>query len=318
MILEKEGDTMGTTSKPAGFKTVPNGEEQCIWMEARVIDYKLCNNYYNCHTCAFDRAMKETADKNALARVQGVEAQGKKAHIMPWQEKMKQRQGPTRKCRHSLTGRAPSRLCPYDFECHSCAFDQLLEDGLELQMPDPISNYLQVDGYRLPEGHFFHLGHTWARIEHGGRIRIGLDDFSMRLFGPLDKIDLPLTGEAVKFSDVGAAFERKGNQASVLSPISGVVAAVNYRAAKEPRVVKNQPYNDGWLMVLDPVAMKENLKDLLFGKESTTWIHAEHQKLVQMISTVGMTYADGGYIEDVFGNVPDLQWGKLTQEFLHT
>ena len=64
--------------------------------------------------------------------------------------------------------------------------------------------------------------------------------------------------------------------------------------------------------------MKDNLKDLLYGKESATWIHAEHQKLVQMISTVGMTYADGGYIQDVVGNVPDLEWNKLTREFLHT
>lgn len=309
---------MQATSKPAGFKAVPSNEDQCIWMEARVIDYKLCNNYYNCHTCAFDRAMKETADRNAQARVQGLAPQGKKAHIIPWQEKMKQRHGLTRQCRHTLTGRAPSRLCPYDFECHSCAFDQLLEDGLELQMPYHISSYSEVDGYRLPESHFFHLGHTWARVEHGGRIRIGLDDFSMRLFGPLDKIELPLTGEAVKFSEAGAAFARMGKEATVLSPISGVVAAVNYQAAREPKKVQNQPYNDGWLMVLDPVAMKDNLKDLLFGKECVTWIHAEHQKLVQMVSSVGMTYADGGYIEDVVGNVPELEWGKLTREFLHT
>jgi glycine cleavage system H lipoate-binding protein len=262
--------------------------------------------------------MKETADKNALARVQGLEPQGKKAQIIPWQEKMKKNQGLTRKCRHTLTGRAPSRLCPYDFECHSCAFDQMLEDGLELQMPDPISNYLNVDGYRLPEGHFFHLGHTWARVENGGRIRIGLDDFSMRLFGPVDKIDLPLTGEAVKFSEAGAAFERTGKQATVLAPISGVVTAVNYQAVKDPKAVRNEPYNAGWLMVLDPVAMKDNLKDLLYGKESATWIHAEHEKLVQMISTVGMTYADGGYIQDVVGNVPNLEWSSLTREFLHT
>jgi hypothetical protein len=37
-----------------------------------------------------------------------------------------------------------------------------------------------------------------------------------------------------------------------------------------------------------------------------------------MVSTVGMTYADGGLIEDVVGNVPDLEWGKLAREFLHT
>jgi glycine cleavage system H lipoate-binding protein len=305
--------------KMAGFNTVPRSEEKCIWMEAGVIDYKLCNNYYNCHTCSFDKAMKETADKNALARLQGVDPAGKKAKIIPWQEKMRTRQGGDRICRHSLTGRAPSRLCPYHFECHSCQFEQMLEDGLELQLPFRLTSIPEVDGYRLPEGHFFHVGHTWARVENGGRIRVGLDDFSMRLFGPVDDIDLPLTGEQVKFSEIGAAFKRMGKEAAVLSPISGVVTAVNYQAAKEPRLVKQEPYNDGWLMVLDPSSdLKKNLKDLLYGNQSTEWIHAEHQTLVEMISEVGMTYADGGYIENVVGNVPGLAWEKLTQKFLRT
>lgn len=309
---------MAGKTKTTGFKALPNGEDKCIWMEAGVIDYKLCNNYYNCHTCSFDTAMKETVDKNVQARLRGVEPTGKKANIIPWQEKVRQRRGLDRKCRHTLTGRAPFRLCPYDFECHSCQFDQMLEDGLEVQMPYHFADIPEVDGYRLPEGHFFHLGHAWARVENGGRIRIGLDDFSMRLFGCVDKLDLPLTGEEVKFSEVGLAFSRMGKQAEVLSPITGLVTATNYQATKKPSAVKEQPYNEGWLMVIDPTDMKKNLKDLLYGKESTEWIHAEHQRLVEMVSEVGMTYADGGPIEDVVGNVPDLGWEKLTQEFLRT
>src|SRR5512138_679582 len=106
---------MADRMKSAGFTTVPGEEEKCIWMEAGVIDYKLCNNYYNCHSCSFDKAMKETADKNARARAEGIEPSGKKGHIVSWQEKMRQRQGADRICRHSLTGRAPSRLCPHHF-----------------------------------------------------------------------------------------------------------------------------------------------------------------------------------------------------------
>lgn len=304
--------------KLSGFRTVPAEDEKCIWMEAGVIDYKLCNNYFNCHDCAFDRAMKETADKNLQARLQGLEPKGKKAGIVPWQEKMKKRTGLDRKCRHAVTGRTPFRLCPYDFECHTCPFDQMLEDALDLQLPFRATNIPLVDGYGLPEGHFFHLGHAWARIEHGGCIRIGLDDFSMKLFGPVDSMDLPLTGEQVKFSEIGMTFERFGKVAEVLSPISGIVTATNYQAAKDPTIVKEEPYNDGWLMVIDAAEMKKNLKDLLYGQESVEWLGAEHQRLVEMVSEVGMTYADGGQIVDVVGNVPDLAWDELTREFLRT
>lgn len=304
--------------KLAGFKAVPNGEEKCIWMEAGVIDYKLCNYHYNCHICTFDKAMKQAADRNVEMRRRGLEPSGKKAHITSWQEKMKRRPGLQRECRHSLTGRTSFRLCPYEFECSTCEFDQMLEDSWQLQIPARITSIPQVDGYGLPEGHFFHMGHAWARIEHGGRIRIGLDDFAMRVFGPMDSLDLPLTGEEVKFSEVGLAFKRSGKEAQALSPLTGVVAAVNYQVSKEPTVIKEQPYNEGWLMVLDPTEMKKDLKNLLYGKESTEWIQAEHQKLVEMVSAVGLTYADGGPIDDVVGRVPDLSWEKLTQEFLRT
>ena len=304
--------------KISGLRTVPEGGEKCIWMEAGVIDYKLCNNYNDCHSCTFDKAMRATADKNAQARVQGLEPKGKKAQIVPWQEKMQKRTYLQRKCRHYLTGRAPFRLCPYDFECHKCQFDQMLEDSWEVQIPYRLTDIPNVDGYALPEGHFFHLGHAWARVERGGRIRIGLDDFSMKVFGPADKLDLPLSGEEVKFSETGLVFKRNGNEAEVLAPVSGVVEAVNYQAAKEPGVVKEEPYNDGWLMVLDASEMKKNLKDLLYGEQTTEWVTAEHQKLSEMVSEVGMTYADGGPIIDVVGSIPDLQWTRLTREFLRT
>jgi glycine cleavage system H lipoate-binding protein len=162
------------------------------------------------------------------------------------------------------------------------------------------------------------MGHAWARIEHGGRIRIGLDDFALRIFGPMDSLDLPLTGEEVKFSEIGLAFKRAGKEAQALSPLSGVIAAVNYQVTKDPTVVKEQPYNEGWLMVLDPTEMKKDLKNLLYGQESSDWLQAEHQKLIEMVSAVGLTYADGGPVDDVVGKVPDLSWDKLTQEFLRT
>jgi glycine cleavage system H lipoate-binding protein len=194
----------------------------------------------------------------------------------------------------------------------------MLEDSWQVQIPAYLTKIPHVDGYGLPEGHFFHLGHTWARVENGGRIRIGLDDFSTKIFGPMDSLDLPLTGEQITFSEVGLTFKREGKEARALSPLSGVVAASNYQAAKNPTVVKDQPYNHGWLMVIDPTDMKKDLKALLFGEESAKWIQAEHEKLVGMISAVGMTYADGGLIEDVVGKVPDLSWERLTQEFLRT
>ncbi|MEM5790389.1 MAG: glycine cleavage system protein H [Syntrophobacteraceae bacterium] len=300
------------------FKMVPGADDKCIWMEAGVIDYKLCNNYYNCHTCGFDKAMKTAADRNAgTVRTEGDLPSGKKS-IVTWREKMKRKSGLNRKCRHSLSGRAPFRLCPHDYECSSCAFDQMLEDGLELQLPFRVAQIPEIEGYGVPDGHFFHLGHSWARVENGGRIRIGIDDFSTRVFGQADKFDLPLTGEEVTISEVGMSFHRDRKEAAVLSPASGIVVAVNNKAARDPALVREEPYNDGWLMVLEPVAIKKNLKELMFGSQAADWIEGEHYKLMQMVSQIGVTMADGGTIHDVAGSIPSLDWTILTNEFLKT
>lgn len=36
----------------------PDGESACIWMEAGIVDFKLCDHNHECETCAFDAIMK--------------------------------------------------------------------------------------------------------------------------------------------------------------------------------------------------------------------------------------------------------------------
>ena len=40
---------------------VSDGKKPCIWMEAGVVDFKLCNHCFDCATCEFDRAMTVVA-----------------------------------------------------------------------------------------------------------------------------------------------------------------------------------------------------------------------------------------------------------------
>lgn len=39
-------------------KTVPNGDIECIWANAGVVPYKLCNFDFDCGNCAFDMMMR--------------------------------------------------------------------------------------------------------------------------------------------------------------------------------------------------------------------------------------------------------------------
>ena len=45
----------------------PKGESACIWMEAGIIDFKLCDNQRDCENCPFDAIMK---NERSYSRVQ--------------------------------------------------------------------------------------------------------------------------------------------------------------------------------------------------------------------------------------------------------
>ena len=39
-------------------KTVPDGEKECVWAEAGVVPYKLCDSQFDCTNCSFDIVMR--------------------------------------------------------------------------------------------------------------------------------------------------------------------------------------------------------------------------------------------------------------------
>jgi glycine cleavage system H lipoate-binding protein len=206
-----------------------------------------------------------------------------------------------------------------DYECYHCAYDQLLDEEDFAKLARAPS-YQNVSGFKVADGYYYHMGHSWVRFEHGGLVRVGFDDFLVKLFGAISKLNLPPLGASLKQDEVGWTFGRNGNQAAVLSPVTGTLLSTNHRAVEHPEITNDDPYQSGWLFILEPDMPKRNLKKLYFDKESVGWIEQESQKL---LSAVGPQYdqlaATGGeVINDIYGNVPGLEWDRLVSTFLHT
>jgi len=308
-IRSKKGFARGAR-QIKGFQVLEN---ECIWMKAGVINYRICDHAYDCYHCPFDTGMR---------RAMGINAAEDSEEIAPrWVEFLQQNyHGAERPCRHALTGRIESpKLCPHNYECYHCAYDQALDDMDLVKDPEaPI--YRRVAGYRMADGYYYHMGHNWLRFEHGGRVRIGLDDFAARLFGPADRIELPPLGEKLKQHEVGWAFGRQGHRAAVLSPVSGTVLALNHNVQTHPDVIHLDSYHLGWLMILEPATPRRNLKGLYFGEESERWMEMEVRALLRM---VGHEYeqlaATGGEaVADLFGTLSGTDWDALTRTFLRT
>ena len=275
----------------------------CIWMASGVVPFKNCNNFYDCPTCKYDLGMQKSI------------VQGK--HIS-WQDTMRKREGLDRICRHSLTERIAKRACAHDYQCGTCDFDQFFEDVWSVKSKTLPFEMEEVKGFQIPRGYYYHDGHTWARIESGGHIRVGMDDFALKLLGRADALELPLMGKELGRGKAGWGFHRDDHVADVLSPVDGVILDVNTNIRERPALANERPYEDGWLFVIHNRDVKGTVKPLMTDKEGIEWIEGEVSSLEHMIEEVaGPLAADGGYLaEDIFGHIPDLGWERLAKTFL--
>ena len=284
-------------------------QEQCVWSEAGVIKPIKCMNAFNCLDCAFDK--KVQADFQA--REQDHLAKGL-AHTTPRLRLLVKEL----KCRHMLSGRVSYKLCAHGYNCVKCPYDQMIEDaGL---LPPPTAAVCEnVAGFDVAQNYYYLNGHTWARVEYGGRVRIGIDDFAHRLLGPQDKIELPELGKEISQNARHAVLRRGKKAAEARSPIDGTVVAVNPHLKHRAEIANADPYNEGWLMLVQPSQLKNNLKNLFFGTESLAWIDDEANHLSQMVSKTSryaMAAAGGEMTKDIFGSVSGLNWDELVDRFL--
>jgi glycine cleavage system H lipoate-binding protein len=140
------------------------------------------------------------------------------------------------------------------------------------------------------------------------------------VFGAPQDLALPPLGATLKQEDTGWVFERNGHHAAVLSPVTGTVLAVNHKTLEHPEITQHDPYQEGWLFIMEPELPKRNLKRLYFGEESFQWMEQENQKLTSLMGPKyeQLAATGGGVINDVFGHYPDLGWDRLVRTFLRT
>ena len=292
----------------------------CIWMQAGVVRQKKCQIDYQCEACRFDRAMRLTARENSRLRRQGESLRGKSGKIVYWKDRLRELPPSQQPCLHHMKRRIDFRTCTHDYQCGNCEFDQYFSDQFMVHAVVKPVNVLDVKGFRLPHGYYLHRGHAWAKVEEGSSVRVGLDDFALRMLGPLDRVEAPLMGKQVRQGRDDILLSRDTNNARVQSPISGVVTDVNPMLRENGHLANQDPYSGGWVMRLHSDNLRQDLKTLMIGDEAGQYLDGQIEQLYGVIEEeVGPLAADGGYLgDDIYGNLPRDSWDKLTRTFLQT
>lgn len=306
-----------TASLKHNSKTIPS---PCLWMQAGVVAKKACKKDYQCGTCQFDRALRKAAEENKKLIQYMAYPQGKRKQFIFWKDKLKALPPWKRPCLHSMKGQIDFRACNHDYHCADCEFDQYFDDQHQVHTVVTPVDTMEIEGFKIPQGYYFHKGHTWAKIEEGITVRVGMDDFSLRLLGPLDSIKAPLVGKEVKQEQADITVSRGEHLAKVISPVSGVVTAINPALRDEGRLANEHPFSEGWIMRIHSKNLRQDLKNLMLNTETLDFLGKEIEGLYQMIEdNAGPLAADGGFLgKDIYGCVPQIGWRRLAKRFLRT
>jgi glycine cleavage system H protein len=102
--------------------------------------------------------------------------------------------------------------------------------------------------------------HEWARVE-GGRVRVGITDFAQDALGDVVYVDLPEVGAALRAHEPMGEVESTKSVSDVYSPVTGTVTERNPLVDDAPELVNQQPYGDGWLVLIESTDTLDELLD---------------------------------------------------------
>lgn len=176
-----------------------------------------------------------------------------------------------------------------------------------------------VAGFKLPDNLRYHPGHTWALQESPNLVRVGMDDFAGRLVGKIERILLPQRGQWIRQGQKICTMQRDDSKVEMVSPIEGIVNAVNEAVAEDAELARRDPYGEGWLVTVQSPDAKINFRNLLGGAVARKWMEEAAARLrlrMRMTTMTGVLAQDGGVaIDDVSTHLPKEIWTELAREF---
>ena len=98
--------------------------------------------------------------------------------------------------------------------------------------------------------------HEWAKKE-GDRIRVGITEFAQEQLGDVVFVELPKTGAKVAKRQAFGVVESVKAVSDLFAPVSGEVTEVNGALSGTPETVNQDPYGNGWMIVVTPSSPAE-------------------------------------------------------------
>ncbi len=95
--------------------------------------------------------------------------------------------------------------------------------------------------------------HDWVNYdEDENLVTVGITDYAQERIGDVTYVELPEEGDEADPKNSFVEIEHHKGREEVYPPVSGKVAEVNDALTDAPELINQDPYEDGWLVKIEP------------------------------------------------------------------
>ncbi|MEM4311734.1 MAG: glycine cleavage system protein GcvH [Nitrososphaerales archaeon] len=126
---------------------------------------------------------------------------------------------------------------------------------------------MKVKEYEVPEELYYTKEHEWVKVISKDRVIVGITDYAVKMLKDIVYFSLPRINQEINFMDSLGTVESIKAVSEIYSPLTGKVIKVNERLLSEPELAYNSPYQEGWIVEMEPKRLDDELKLLLKSED---------------------------------------------------
>ena len=131
---------------------------------------------------------------------------------------------------------------------------------------------MKIGEYEILEDLYYTREHEWMKIENE-KCRIGITDYAQKTLHEVVYVDLPARGKILTQNASLGTVESVKAVSEMYSPISGQVAERNESLVNSPEMVNQDPYGAGWIAVVKPSRLNDEVKILLSPNDYAEYLN---------------------------------------------
>jgi len=240
----------------------PENELPCIWMEAGIVDYKLCDRKLECENCPFDAIMKSGGTNSTS-------------------EDQVQNQSPSMSASKSL--KAAPRESAASF-------------------PLPLSCWHGLGMFNFDSDAYYGRQFWYVKSLAPKRALLGLTDIGVKLLPRIKEIIMQKSGGPMKQGQTFCWLISDDGTICLLSPIDGKISLGNQQLHEEWNRIPRQSNRNSWLVEFYSEKLAEDLSGWRQGPEAMDFLEAQQTGVINTFDSalssnteeLGLTIQDGG------------------------